>query len=297
LEDNVVAELRWLYERELITNPHINKKIKISNPQHDEEIESSIHHALGLIGVMFGVDFNRVRDAARGKAPRVSDEGLEELMLSLNRMTKPKNRRKTKENIAKAVESEEFLNHVIGMIQHQTRMFSIELREIDGLDAYPLLSANIPIAADALPTKADVVRIALNSLPSPDESTPWEQIMEYRSDPDSQSKFLALRHWMSEVARAQLSPSELEEKLEYLIEQYRQHMKLHRMKTNIGTLETVVTTSAEVLGDLVSFKWGKAAEALFSLKRRREELLEGELTSPGNEVAYIVKARETFNAG
>jgi hypothetical protein len=44
----------------------------------------------------------------------------------------------------------------------------------------------------------------------------------------------------------------------------------------------------------VSFKWGKAAEALFSLRRRRVALLEGELTAPGNEVAYIVKARETF---
>lgn len=47
--------------------------------------------------------------------------------------------------------------------------------------------------------------------------------------------------------------------------------------------------------DLVSFKWGKAAEALFSLRRRRVALLEGELTAPGNEVAYIVKARETFS--
>ena len=73
-------------------------------------------------------------------------------------------------------------------------------------------------------------------------------------------------------------------------------MKLHRMKTNVGALETIVTTSAEVLGDLVSFKWGKAAQALFSLKRRQLALLEGELTAPGNEVAYIVKAKETFSS-
>ena len=72
-------------------------------------------------------------------------------------------------------------------------------------------------------------------------------------------------------------------------------MQLHRMKTNVGTLETIVTTTAEVFGDLASFKWGKAAEALFSLKRRNVALLEGELTAPGNEVAYIVKARETFS--
>ncbi len=44
----------------------------------------------------------------------------------------------------------------------------------------------------------------------------------------------------------------------------------------------------------MSFKWGKAAEAIFSLRRRRVALLEGELTAPGSEVAYIVKARESF---
>jgi hypothetical protein len=100
---------------------------------------------------------------------------------------------------------------------------------------------------------------------------------------------------MSEVARAELTPAEVEEKLEYLIDQYQKHMLLHRMKTNVGTLETIVMTGAEMLGDLLSFKWGKAAQALFSLKKREVALLEGELTAPGNEVAYIVKARETFS--
>jgi hypothetical protein len=178
--------------------------------------------------------------------------------------------------------------------EYEARCASISLRELDNMNAYPLLTRPLPSLLNLPSFKNEVVTITLNLLPVPDESVPWEQIIEYRSDPDSQSKFLALRHWMSEVARAELTPAEVEEKLEHLIDQYRQHMKLHRMKTNIGTLETIVTTSAEVLGDLASFKWGKAAEALFSLKRRQVALLEGELTAPGSEVAYIVKARETF---
>jgi hypothetical protein len=178
----------------------------------------------------------------------------------------------------------------------RTRCIAIELREIYKLDAYPVYYfTSFQESPTSQSLKRDIIQFVLNSLPVPDDSTPWEQIIEYRSDTDSQSKFLALRHWMSEVARAELTPAEVEEKLEYLIDQYRQHMRLHRMKTNAGTLETIVTTSAEVLGDLASFKWGKAAEALFSLKKRQVALLEGELTAPGNEVAYIVKARETFS--
>ena len=177
----------------------------------------------------------------------------------------------------------------------KTRYMAIQLRELDKVDAYPVYYKEPPSEQKHEASKTDIVQIALNALPVPDESTSWEQIIEYRSDPDSRSKFLALRHWMSEVARAELTPAEVEEKLEYLIDQYQKHMRLHRMKTNVGTLETVVTTGAEFLGNLVSFKWGKAAEALFSLKRRQVALLEGELTAPGNEVAYIVKARETFS--
>lgn len=180
-------------------------------------------------------------------------------------------------------------------LRYHARSVGVQLRTLYGMDAYPVFSDLTPQIPLQQSEKCDTVNITLNALPVPDESVPWEQIFEYRSDPGSQSKFLALRHWMSEVARAELPPAEVEEKLEYLIDQYQQHMRLHRMKTNVGTLETVVTTTAEVLGNLASFKWGKAAEALFSLRRRRVALLEGELTAPGSEVAYIVKARETFS--
>lgn len=177
---------------------------------------------------------------------------------------------------------------------YRARRECIRLRVLHHIDAHLVTSLGDVLSSGPDSDKHEVVKITLSSLPIPDDSTSWEQIIEYRNDPDSQSKFLALRNWMGEVARAELTPAETEEKLEYLIDQYQQHMNLHRMKANVGVLETIATTSAEVLGDLVSFQWGKAAQALFALKRRKVALLEGELTSPGNEVAYIVKAREKF---
>ncbi len=183
----------------------------------------------------------------------------------------------------------------LAMIGFNARYISAAMRALDKSDAYAVLSTTIPTSwAGAASRSGDVLQIALNALPVPDESTPWEQIIEYRSDEDSRHKFLDLRNWMSEMARSELTPAEAEQKLEHLISQYQRHLKLHRMKTNTGTLETIVTTGAEVLGDLASFKWGKAAETLFSLRRRKVALLEAELTAPGNEVAYILKARETF---
>jgi hypothetical protein len=138
------------------------------------------------------------------------------------------------------------------------------------------------------------MRIVLTALPLPTDETPWEQIIEYRNDPDSRAKFLDLRNWISEVAQGTLSPNEVEEKLEYLLSQYRRHLEIHRLKANAGTLETLVVTGADILGNLVSFQWGKAAKALFSIKVRQLALLEGELTARGSEVAYVMKARDTF---
>lgn len=57
-----------------------------------------------------------------------------------------------------------------------------------------MLSEIVPQLPVPRPGKCDVVDVAINALPVSDDSTPWEQIVEYRSDPDSISKFLALRH-------------------------------------------------------------------------------------------------------
>jgi hypothetical protein len=180
---------------------------------------------------------------------------------------------------------------------YEARRECIRLRLLHRMNAYPVLILRDVLSLNEKSDKTEVVKIALESLPIPDESTSWEQIIEYRSDPDSQSKFLALRNWMSEVARSELTPVEVEEKLEYLIDEYQNHMKLHRMKANAGVLETLVMTGTELMGGLLSSRWGKAAQALFSLQKRKAALLEGELTSPGREVAYIVKARRQFKVG
>jgi hypothetical protein len=176
-----------------------------------------------------------------------------------------------------------------------TRYTAIQLRELEQVEAYPIIYTEPHSIQKTKEVKTDIVQIAFNTLPVPDDTTSWEQIIEYRSDPDSQNKFLDLRHWMSEVARGELTPVEVEEKLEYLISQYQRHMKLHRMKANQGVLQTIVVSPAEFAENLIKFKWGQIAQNLFSIKQRRIALMEGELTSPGSEVAYIVKAKETFS--
>ncbi len=176
----------------------------------------------------------------------------------------------------------------------ELRMNSLLLRYKLNIDAFPVLPLKL-LNIEQKANNCSVVQIVINSLPTPNDQTPWEQILEFRQDPETSGKFLALKQWMREVAKSELTPIEIEEKLDWLIYDYRRHMNLHKMKVDKGAFETVIVTAAELIEDLAKFKWGKAAKSLFSIKERRIALLEGEINAPGSEVAYIVKTREQFS--
>lgn len=272
IPDNALNEINWLLEKEIIFDlkdlPDSQKLTANADYQQGLELEDSIRR--------FFKEFDK--KGGLGKLAKFGDDVLHNRPVAMH-----------------DPEIKDFFLQFILFTENRARLGAIHLRELENLDAYPILRSGFDLGAQASRGKTEVVRIVLNAIPIPDETTSWEHIIEYRSDPDSTGKFLDLRNWMSEVAKAEITPIEIEEKLEHLISQYQRHMNLHRMKTNIGTVETIVVTGAEFLGDLLSFKWGKAMQALFSIKRQQVALLEGELTSPGSEVAYIVKARETFS--
>src|SRR5215212_5826679 len=106
-----------------------------------------------------------------------------------------------------------------GMMSEEmrTRVTSIYLREKEGVDNCSLFTHHGP--KDYLKFRfaepRDTPAIVLKTLPVPSAKTSWEQITEFRSDPDSRSKFLALRNWMNDLSRTDLSPAEVEQKLEY----------------------------------------------------------------------------------
>jgi hypothetical protein len=140
----------------------------------------------------------------------------------------------------------------------------------------------------------DAVQVTIDSLPIPDEATSWEQITEFRNDPDSSRKHAELRVWVRELARGAVSRHEAAEKLDWLMHIYRQHMYIHGLKTKQGVLEVIITTTAEIAECIVTLKWSQAAKALFDIGRGYIHVLEEEAKAPGREVAYVVKAMDTF---
>ena len=157
----------------------------------------------------------------------------------------------------------------------------------------------LPYFGKATPIKIakekDVVDVVINSLPLPSPDTPWEKIFDFRNDEEARGDLAGLRNWISETARSNITVREVEEKLEWLIYRYKKHLERHRIETDVGTLESVLTVGAECLETFAKLKFSKGVKALFSWKRRKVELLKAELTAPNPEIAFIVKSMEKFS--
>lgn len=180
------------------------------------------------------------------------------------------------------------------------RINCIKLRH-NGINAFPILESRREIrdafpsgtASDTLP----VLEVILRSMPIPDDQTPWEDIIDFRNDRESMKRLRALRVWVRKFAKATPATSlaEMKDEIEVLLDDYEEHMKLHRMKVNKGAAETLVTVGGKVAEDLVKLKWGELAKLPFILRERKISLLEAEANAPNRELAFVSIARSRFS--
>jgi hypothetical protein len=174
--------------------------------------------------------------------------------------------------------------------ESNVRLDAALLSLIPGVEAVPIL----PTSPTPVGAKADIVQVVVNALPTPADDESWERILEFRADTAAREQFARLRDWMNDMARGGLTPGEVEDRLEAHLADYREHMRVHKMKVETGMLETVVIAAAEWIEDLSKFNWGKLAKGLFAFKHRQINLLESELKAPGRAVAFVDAARAAF---
>ena len=188
------------------------------------------------------------------------------------------------------LDPQKMLEISLRLTTNMMRLLACQLRDVESVDAYPVISPEFNSFEQDDPriTKHDVLRICIGALPVPVDYVPWEQIIEYRNDPDTQSNFLLIKDWMSAVARATFTPSQVEETLEYLSNRFRGGLQTHGINTTTTSLYAYVATTPEFVEMLaeVGPDWG--THALFSIDHCKLGLLDNESTSPGSIVAFLL---------
>ena len=136
------------------------------------------------------------------------------------------------------------------------------------------------------------IEIVVNQFPEPDEMTSWGQIEEFRADHDGRESLRKFRLWLQKCGREGLTGLQVAEEMQDLLADYERYMQVHRMKTNVGLLESLVVGIPWILENLAKLRLGELAKLPFAAKHRRLAQLEAELSAPGREVAYVAKARD-----
>jgi hypothetical protein len=175
-----------------------------------------------------------------------------------------------------------------------TRVASAFLNRFAAKDkAAAILQNNRPVDLPNFKS-AKVLEVVLEKLPIPDENVEWQQIVEYRADPNSSAKFTALRVWMQDIARKDYSKNEIQERIEHLINEYERHLAFHKLKYQKSARHVLLNAPLEVLENLIKLKFSSIRKAMFSFNEKQFDLMEAELNAPGREVAYISAADEKF---
>jgi len=173
------------------------------------------------------------------------------------------------------------------------RALAARLRARENMNAVSLL----PVAEEgpeSVATRDHVLRIVLGSIPVPNENTPFDDVLAFRSEHSHQLR--GLRVWAADVAKGKLTGREVADKLQYLIAEYEEQLRLLRLNESRGRLEIVSTTIAEIAEHVVHLNVGTAAKTLFALRHEKTNLLSSERKLIGREVSYVVEAAKNFRS-
>lgn len=155
------------------------------------------------------------------------------------------------------------------------------------VDVIPIFDLFIPEKKSDLGKEYKILEVVLKKFPIIDDSVSWEQLIDFKNDSDSKRKFFALRNWMIDISKGNLNSKEISEKFDYLLSEYEAHIKSHNLKTNSGLIKTFSITTAEIIEDLLTFKWSKVVKTGFEIFEESSKLTEIESNAPGKEVGYV----------
>lgn len=142
--------------------------------------------------------------------------------------------------------------------------------------------------------RTDVVRVVLNNFPKIDPKEDIKKLVEFKADKDSKLKLDKLRNWVADIEQDNYSPKQIQGKIEFMLHDYADHLKKHKMVSLSGIIETIVIPSAVLLATFKDPAWAFIGYQAFQFWKQDVILAEGEKDAEGKEIAYIHKAQIEF---
>src|SRR6266567_5805050 len=117
-----------------------------------------------------------------------------------------------------------------------TRMVSLTIPKTNAFDLVPIYELSMPeglpnakaFVASEIVVANDFASVALSSMPIPDDSASWEDILDFRAE--SKDKHWAFRRFLNTLATKHQSEAEIQDEIEWMTNEYRKAMHIHNIK-------------------------------------------------------------------
>lgn len=155
---------------------------------------------------------------------------------------------------------------------------------------------NDPQYIKNIPTeKQKVIRLILNNIPTPDNGTPIDEILDFRKGKEQTLQYGRLISWISKIGSESLNQYEIEEEFNHLINEYEDGLNKLGSKKKLSNLTAIITMPLEIIEKIVKLNWSKIPETILKIKQNEIEFKINELGIPGREIAYIKSAKDKFD--
>jgi hypothetical protein len=187
-----------------------------------------------------------------------------------------------------------FSNHDELLSDYIVRRLSVGINQLLKFETVPICQRYLPatLRPPELSSADDVLHVALQALPVPDDSCAWQDILDFRTE--MHDKEWGFRRWLQSLAKKKQTEAEIRDEIEWLVNEYSKAMELHRIKASQSFVDVFVISPLEIIENLVKFSWSKIAKGALQVQKRKVELLEAEMKAPGRECAYVFDARKRF---
>ncbi|UAY52083.1 hypothetical protein [Ferruginibacter albus] len=156
---------------------------------------------------------------------------------------------------------------------------------------------NLNISEDAAYTSdKNLLNVVISKFPILNQTNlSWERIIDFKNDPETKTNQLRLRNWMLDISKTELSVFEIEQKLEYLLNEYEVHLKRHEFEFKYSILKDVLITTSEIAEKIITLKFSDAMRTILEIGNRKLKLFDIKENAPGKEVAIFYETKKLSN--
>ena len=142
----------------------------------------------------------------------------------------------------------------------------------------------------------NAIEVTLNNIACPPSNIPWEDLVHFRNEKESQALHRNLRRWIRNVSTTGCFQNKLhfEDELLSMLDDFESYMKIQHQKYDHGSIASLANISMNVFENLGNLKLGSALRGLFDVRGRRLQLEESKIIAPGREVAYVSRVNKRF---